>query len=534
MKRYIITALIAGSLLASCYEDKGNYDYRAINEVEITGVASSYTVPMDVGSLEIDPVVGMSMAQPDDQRFEYLWIVTDVAGDVVVDTICRTRRIDWQATLSVGSYSLYFKVCDKTAGLVDQTKMGLNIVAYHSRGIMLTGQDAQGNSLAQMIVMLQGQPEVFYDNILQYSEIPTLHGPISFQHSGIPYGAANKRMIWILTESGSYFLNNLTLKAEENFCTLDDMFPYDPGKRIDPIEVAPVVNRADGYSSFGGAGSWGGSNARYYLCSDGDLYGASMMSGDFFDSPLNIMEGQRIAATGPMLYAQASAGFYGCVLWYDEAGERFLKQGDPYTVLNAVPLVDNPADPFPFNQNGRTYVYGDNTRMTDQSASGGNSFAVMRETTDDASRDYDYSIYKMYVNNNNSAGTVVKQGFFTVKKSEAPQFGESKTYTFSSVRSVVFYIAGGKLMAYDYNPVANRNYEIAIADNNEVTMVKYDRQREPGNDYIYVATYSAATGGTLYKYRLDADNNTVKLSATPLETWTGLARITNMSWRGGE
>ncbi len=89
-------------------------------------------------------------------------------------------------------------------------------------------------------------------------------------------------------------------------------------------------------------------------------------------------------------------------------------------------------------------------------------------------------------------------------------------------------------MAYDYNPVTNRNYEIAIADNNEVTMVKYDRQREPGNDYIYVATYSDATGGTLYKYSLDADNNTVRLSAAPLETWTGLARITNMSWRGGE
>jgi hypothetical protein len=523
MKRYLIFAILSALSAHSCYDDKGNYDYRDINEVTISGVERSYSIAMDVGSLVVDPVVEMTQQNPDDPRFEYSWVVK--SGDTVLDTIGRARKIEWRATLPVANYSLYFKIHDRVTGITDEVASSLGVVTYHGRGIMLIGENAAGNVQAQMIVMLPGQEPVFYDDILQYSELPVMQGPISFFHSGNVSSLASgvRKNLWIATESGSYFLNNLTLKAEPNYSTFDAFFPFDPGHRLDLAELAPAINNPNGNTASGGS-------YRYFLCSNGDIYGSYyFLTGDEFDAPLNILPNSatKVPASGPLLYGMVSTQTN--VLWYDRAGERFIQQGSPLTLKNCTLLNDRPDDIFPFNQSGRTYVYGDNTRMTDQGGTGGNSFAVMRETTVDPARNHDYCIYKIYC-----AATPVKQGFFTVDKDEAPDFGASPTYAFSSTRSVVFYMANGKLNAYDYNPVVNRNYEIALADNNEVTMVKYDRQYEPAGDYLYVATHSASSGGTLYKYRLDPDLNTVELESAPVEKWTGLARISNMSWRGGE
>ncbi|HBK32342.1 MAG TPA: hypothetical protein DDZ78_12100 [Porphyromonadaceae bacterium] len=98
----------------------------------------------------------------------------------------------------------------------------------------------------------------------------------------------------------------------------------------------------------------------------------------------------------------------------------------------------------------------------------------------------------------------------------------------------MFYVAGGKLYAYNYDPAINKNYEIILADNNEITMAKFDVQREPKSDYLYVATYNASTGGTLYKYSIDPNLNFVRLKSEPEEKWTGLVKIRNMNWRGNE
>ena len=519
MKRYIIIAFFSGFLLWSCLEDNGNYAYHEINETEITDLATSYTVSADVGTLEITPTIKMTQQNPDDvSRFDYVWVVK---ATNLIDTICRTRNISWPATLPVGTYTLHYKITDKITGVTEVTSFTLNIVTYHSRGMMLIGENVQGNVQAQMVVMLTGSDPVFYEDILQYSGLPTLKGPIRFFHTG-NYGSLSNavRALWIVTESGSYFMNRLSLRAEDNYCTFDVFFPFAPPTPLNLIEMAPAINANNGNT--------GGNGYRYFLCSNGHLYGSYyLLTGDEFDAPLNKLPGSPalIPASGPLLYAMVATQTN--VLWYDRTNERFLKMGNPLTMSTSELLPDVPTDIFPWQQSGRTYVYGENTRSTDQGATGGNSYAIMRETTVDPGRGHDYCIYKIYC-----GATSLKQALFTIDKNEAPLFGEATQYAFSSTRSVVFYIAGGKLYAYDYNPATNKNYAISLADNNEVTMIKFDHQREPGYDFFYVATYSGS--GTLFKYRLSADLNTVALEANPVETWNGLVKIKDMSWRGGE
>lgn len=522
MKKYLITAFFLSLLLSSCFSDLGNYDYIEINETSIKGLNESYTIFADVGVLHIEPTVDMSLADPDDERFEYLWIVK---GDNLVDTIGRERIIDWQANIPNGNYSLLFRVIDKESGMIVQAKpdenqgstVTLNISVYHSRGLMLIGDNKDGFAQAQMITMLPGYDEEFYNDILQYSELPELTGAIDFFHTGnnTPTSA---REIWVVTESGSYFLSPLTLKMQTGFNTFNDKLYFPESTRINPLEVAPKIKANNGAT--------GADGNRFIRCGNGGIYISWISySGDMYDTPVNDITGAGTfgRAKGELLYPLNS---YSSLLWYDQDHECFVKQGHPLLPTPAA-LTDKSGDVFPWIQNGRTYVYGENTFNTDGGSTNGNSFAIMKESGGNDEGNYDYCIYKMYCNG------PVKRAFYAVDRTEAPLFGEATMYAFSSLRTVVFYVAGGKLYAYNYDSAVNKNYEIELADNNEVTMAKFDVQREPKSDFIYVATYDVSSGGTLYKYSIDPNLNLIKLKNSPEEKWsTGLVKTKNLSWRG--
>ena len=65
---YIIVLI---TLFYSCAEDKGNYDYKAVNEVIVTGVTEDTSV-MRGEVLNIHPVIGRSL-QASEEGLEYSW-----------------------------------------------------------------------------------------------------------------------------------------------------------------------------------------------------------------------------------------------------------------------------------------------------------------------------------------------------------------------------------------------------------------------------------------------------------------------------
>ncbi|MCQ2219893.1 MAG: PKD-like family lipoprotein [Prevotella sp.] len=66
---FSIVAFAAISLLASCYDDKGNYDYTALDDLDIVLPSTSYTVPIDE-NLVINPKVVTSIPEED---LLYIW-----------------------------------------------------------------------------------------------------------------------------------------------------------------------------------------------------------------------------------------------------------------------------------------------------------------------------------------------------------------------------------------------------------------------------------------------------------------------------
>ena len=91
---YIIVLIM---LFYSCSEDKGNYDYKAVNEVIVTGVTKDTSV-MRGEVLNIHPVIGRSL-QASEEGLEYSW---SLAGKEIGTS--RDLAYSVPETLNVGKY----------------------------------------------------------------------------------------------------------------------------------------------------------------------------------------------------------------------------------------------------------------------------------------------------------------------------------------------------------------------------------------------------------------------------------------------
>ena len=80
----LATAILLGSLMSSCYEDKGNYDYHPINEVKISDwKKGGYTAIFKNDTLKITPLSYLDTVRKepviqftedsDPSRYEYEW-----------------------------------------------------------------------------------------------------------------------------------------------------------------------------------------------------------------------------------------------------------------------------------------------------------------------------------------------------------------------------------------------------------------------------------------------------------------------------
>ncbi|WEK33589.1 MAG: PKD-like family lipoprotein [Candidatus Pseudobacter hemicellulosilyticus] len=512
MKKLLIPALLlATAFLAGCFKDKGNYDYHDINEITISGIRSSYGVLRNVDLLQIEPGLVMTDEGTDPARFQYDWVV--MKGTTFLDTLGHDRTLSAVVDLPADSYVLWYRILDKQTRMVWRAKTTLTVGDAFSKGLMLIGEDASGNVEADMLVMVSSDT-VLRKNILAQSGLPPLQGPVELMHTS---GSELYKRLWLMTRSGSYFLDRSSLKADVNnrFGNLIVTSDNIDKTKLDPIQLAPQLRDS--------VGNTGSTIYRAVLCSNGLIYAGSPLinGGDYYTNAINRESGD-FATTfkaAPFLFYPIQS--MSSIVWYDTDNDRFMAYTNWAQSVSA-PLTDN-SGLFPWDQRaaGRKFVYGENTRNTDGGTSTQtNSFALLKNSSNE------YFIYKFF-----ASASPVKRGYYEVKPM-AVDFGNADFYAFSSRRSVVFYSIGNKLYAYDYNPGNERFYEMPGFGTDEITMLKFDTQINGPVNSLFVATYNAETGGTLRRYALDLlDPNTVQLIPQSEHVATGLLKVRNMSWR---
>lgn len=180
----VLLALLVGA----CYEDKGNYDYHPINEVELTFPADEYNLLSLVDVLKISPEI---VTKADESKFEYTWYLTaaylstdvDYGLVVEIDTISLERNLEYHIALDPGKYSLYYTLTNNETGIVYNKIITLNVTTQFSTGFYVL-KELDGNTDMDLFFLpdsdMQGIPNV----------IKNLHGeaipgaPTSF---GITY-----------------------------------------------------------------------------------------------------------------------------------------------------------------------------------------------------------------------------------------------------------------------------------------------------------------------------------------------------------
>lgn len=512
MKQFSIFAFVI--FLTACVKDTGNYKYTNINEVGITGLATSYAAVFNLDTLRIKPKISLTEQISDPARVSYYWIL--YKGTTIVDTIGRAATLEYPVKAAPDMYTLFLRVVDNQTQVAWKAGTTVTIGTRYTTGIMLMGAAENGNADMDMITMVGDT--VVTKGILGKSGLPALQGPIGVQHVG-GSGLVNYVRLWVMTKSGSYFLDRLTMlgSTENKFARITVTNENINKETIQPVLYAPQITARSGTtgSSLG---------ARAMLTSDGDIFPTHtfLVGGDYYTNPANRLAtdfNKRLKAAPYMWY---SINNMSSLMWYDTENQRFLNYVNFGIATSSVIPTDNAADVFPWNQagTGRTLVYGENTRNTDGGSTNGNSFAIMKDAAGK------YYIYKFYA----SGTTPQKRDFYTVSPI-AVNFDKADSYAFSSRRSVIFYSLGNKLYAYDYNKGFEKFYQFPEVGTDEITMLKFDTQIDATTNALYIGTYHSSTHGRLRRFMVGTNPNLVDIAPVARADWDGLVRIKDMSWR---
>lgn len=115
----IISAFLLSVMLLACYDDKGNYDYKELGQISVSGIEESYNCITFQDILHIAPVV--SSDDPKDS-FSYLWTINEVynpdkPGTIKVDTIGEELVLDYPVNVLNGNYEVTFRVKNNQNGI---------------------------------------------------------------------------------------------------------------------------------------------------------------------------------------------------------------------------------------------------------------------------------------------------------------------------------------------------------------------------------------------------------------------------------
>ncbi len=70
---YLFLLILLPLFCISCYDDKGNYDYHALNQAEVAGIDSMYTA-IFMEKLVITPTI---QSEDKERVYDYIWMCYD-------------------------------------------------------------------------------------------------------------------------------------------------------------------------------------------------------------------------------------------------------------------------------------------------------------------------------------------------------------------------------------------------------------------------------------------------------------------------
>ncbi len=507
----LLLVLLVG--LSGCDQDKGNYDYHALNEPVITGVADSMSVLIH-DRLSLSPSLGDNIT--DTAAYTFQWKAINRTGEQEEIVVGETRTLDREVTLDAGEYLLYFTMTERRSGLFWRKAYALTVSDPTSEGWMVLCSDG-GKARLDVVSTVTGKT---YADVLRDNGMDELHGPRAIQY--LASNTDSESPFYLFADDGATRLskNNFGWKKEY-------LFKYEVAQSLD---LRPTSITMAG----GGIGKVVVSDSRaHYAQSMGiqGLYG-SAVNKDF-----------RIA---PYVGANIGATSYAAVyLFYDTDNKRFmaycpLMAADDLGGENPVQTMDDmgaiattrhpdagvTGTAFSAYPEGMDFVYMENTKYDPGNARMGTTYTVLR-------RDGQFLLYGIQLGDLLLFAdcTFVLGKAYYGDLSGCTDIARAEHFAFSSLRSYMYYAVGGAVYRVNLSETplkAERQFGYA---NETVTRLKFNiRQTASQRDYdLIVASQDAGGAGTLRIY--DGMATEGDFSRVTPKAYTGFARIVDVTYR---
>ncbi len=137
------------AVFASCYKDKGNYNYHPVNEVNFTNIDTAHGYTLRLGdTLIVTPQLkGTQDPSGTGKQYSYEWSLDYTDKDSVLST---AKDLRVKLVLTPGKYTLQFKATDLSTGIRFHIRTQLLVVTGIFEGYLVMNE-VNGNTRLDML-----------------------------------------------------------------------------------------------------------------------------------------------------------------------------------------------------------------------------------------------------------------------------------------------------------------------------------------------------------------------------------------------
>lgn len=531
--KYRLFLLLSLFVWQACdVDDKGNYDYTPLNGVTVTFTdeEANQTLERGIDTLRIRPDVNGDIYGENEDNYEYKWFFC--SGNEHKHTVVgTTKNLEWPVSFQPGSYTLYFQVMDKNTGLEWLKSTRVTVFSELTQGWMLLGEIAGREVRLDMVVRKPDESLVLIENVFDNSEL-NLKGANGLIFTG--YRALNVPTVhlWLMTDDKDF-----RLTWGNNFWPVAEFYDFSGVEEQEVSRETPRIR--DMFPRQANVNYSLGNTMRNYqnrgIVTDHAIYMTSVMNNsEVYVNPMNHYGDKKFFKPYPMAFVllgtRPTANIY--PLFYDMDGECFVKPGAVYgsNATQCQKLGDRPGDPFPWNQQKRTIVYGENLRNS-TSDYACNCVALMKDTEGE---DINYYIYEFRPGSKNIYFPTIppsdpsKIAGYTIDKTVAVDFDKATHYAFISSPKVVLYSVGTTLYAYNYA------YKTIASMEMDADICCIDPDIILGMNVFWLATYDEGSGKGELKYMGVGGTQTPILAVDDETYFPVTMKVVDVEWKYGE
>lgn len=507
-KYFQFLMLLAGlAVIVSCAKDKGNYDYKTLDDVaiDLNGVPTSYSV-VRFDDINIAPKItykgeAVDLAKPQFPELKFTWEMYPTGREVVErHTLSETPVLNVQLNQRELPWEVLYTITNTNTGVKTFAKFTVNITSVLAEGWLVLyerdGNTDVGLITNNEIAKNQVAEKLFLDIYSASNGGPMKGSPMSIQYS---YANLAARKLYVQSSQELSMVN---------LSSFGKVFDFNDGLFWSkPAVVAPLLFQATEARK-----EWLINNNRVHTID----YTTLVQGNRAFSDPLS-------GSYGTLAPWMATSPAPLDAVLYDQTNKKFLKiilRGSeviPFTTPQSTAVFD-------VNNVGMEFLMGD-------MGWGNLEYLVMK---DNVGKHWLLSAYF-------KGGDVANIGRGKYDMSACPEIANISGVTAGYLGEILYYSANSSLYQFKYTQGATEKLWTAPAGEmiTNISLQKYyNSNRAAGALYdpknlckiLYIATYNEATKiGTVYQMGVNETSGAI-LSGTE-KKYTGFGKIKDMAWK---